>query len=423
MTKEEKEQSIKEKMNAIYTSSTGVQCRIVNYRNFHDVDVQFLRDGKIREHLDYRNLQTGQFSHPDDLPNANNRIGQQRTNKNGVAATVIEYISAQDFTIQLPDGSTKHLSTWKDFNEGNFSEMYVDNYKISNFEKEKRKQDIIKNTSGYSMKILNYRTNSDIDVIFEDDTIVKNKTYYNFKNGNIVHPKYKTLKAEKLNIIKQHGIKDVLRYNNKKDFDIELEDGTIVYNANYYRCTSGDLAKLHAELNLTEDEINKRTTTYITKNKHTAHIKKWHTCLNIDIEFEDGEEVKGITWNQFIKKQFFYPSEANIKNQALKYIYKNYKHGAKQRGISFNITKDDVFELIHKPCYLCGRSNLNELKIANSTYKYNGIDRINNNIGYQKDNILPCCKDCNRAKSTMDLESFTNWINLIQTNLLDKRAG
>ena len=41
------------------------------------------------------------------------------------------------------------------------------------------------------MTIIKYRKSEDIDIQFEDETIVKNKTYNNFKKGNIKNPNYK----------------------------------------------------------------------------------------------------------------------------------------------------------------------------------------------------------------------------------------
>lgn len=157
--------------------------------------------------------------------------------------------------------------------------------------------------------------------------------------------------------------------------------------------------------------------TIIKKNKHTAFIVAWRSCLDIDIAFEDGVLLSGITWNQFIKKQFIYPTEENIKKQAEKYIYKNYKYSAKHRGIEFKLTKQELLQYIHEPCYLCGRTDFNELKIANSTYKYNGLDRIDNSIGYQIGNIAPCCAICNKAKSTLSLTEFVSWINLVKQHI------
>ena len=42
-----------------------------------------------------------------------------------------------------------------------------------------------KNTKGYLMKIIKYINSKNIDVIFEDGSVVHNKRYGDFKKGNI----------------------------------------------------------------------------------------------------------------------------------------------------------------------------------------------------------------------------------------------
>lgn len=52
----------------------------------------------------------------------------------------------------------------------------------------------------------------------------------------------------------------------------------------------------------------------------------------------------------------------------------------------------DVYEwLISKPCTYC------KLPL-DQRYGY-GLDRIKNNKGYTKDNVVPCCTECNRIRS------------------------
>ena len=56
------------------------------------------------------------------------------------------------------------------------------------------------------------------------------------------------------------------------------------------------------------------------------------------------------------------------------------------------------------PCSYCGR-----LCDPSIDY-YNGIDRIDNNIGYTIDNSVSCCKYCNFAKNDFLLDEFLLWI-------------
>lgn len=48
--------------------------------------------------------------------------------------------------------------------------------------------------NGLEMELVKYINSHDIDVQFEDGTIVYNKNYTNFKKGYIPHPKFKKVK-------------------------------------------------------------------------------------------------------------------------------------------------------------------------------------------------------------------------------------
>ena len=46
-------------------------------------------------------------------------------------------------------------------------------------------------TNGQKMKIIAYRSCKDIDIQFEDGTIIYNKMYRDFQTGNIFNPNFK----------------------------------------------------------------------------------------------------------------------------------------------------------------------------------------------------------------------------------------
>lgn len=57
--------------------------------------------------------------------------------------------------------------------------------------------------------------------------------------------------------------------------------------------------------------------------------------------------------------------------------------------------------------------------------KYQGIDRINNNLGYIEGNVIPCCSFCNYAKHIHTQEYFLSKISKIHNNvqrLAEKRT-
>ena len=75
---------------------------------------------------------------------------------------------------------------------------------------------------------------------------------------------------------------------------------------------------------------------------------------------------------------------------------KSFEKGAQERGRSFKLDYADAKVLLLSPCFYCGDSGL----------KIMSIDRTDNNLGYEKDNVKSCCKTCNMAKGRRTEEEF-----------------
>lgn len=83
---------------------------------------------------------------------------------------------------------------------------------------------------------------------------------------------------------------------------------------------------------------------------------------------------------------------------AITVIYKRYREGAKSRNLQFDITRESFSDLILLPCYYCGQEKSLITKTETYDYQHNGVDRLDNTIGYVDGNMVPCCSKCNRAK-------------------------
>lgn len=49
-------------------------------------------------------------------------------------------------------------------------------------------------------------------------------------------------------------------------------------------------------------------------------------------------------------------------------------------------------------------------KRSNGFYVFNGLDRVDNKVGYTLDNVVPACKICNHAKVDMSYDEFMEWV-------------
>lgn len=97
-------------------------------------------------------------------------------------------------------------------------------------------------------------------------------------------------------------------------------------------------------------------------------------------------------------------------NRTLSY----YKCNAKARNLDWNLTNTEFYNLITGQCTYCG-------KLANiENEEYNGIDRVDSNLPYIKDNCVSCCTMCNTMKLNYSTSEFTNHIQLIYNHFINK---
>jgi len=118
-------------------------------------------------------------------------------------------------------------------------------------------------------------------------------------------------------------------------------------------------------------------------------------------------------------------SKSDIGEVGLNLLYYTYNRGALQRDLTFKLSLEEFKFLTSSRCYYCNELPKQISKLTSiykereeySKYIYNGIDRKDNNIGYEYFNCLPCCRICNFMKSNFGYEQFLNKIKQIQINL------
>ena len=98
-------------------------------------------------------------------------------------------------------------------------------------------------------------------------------------------------------------------------------------------------------------------------------------------------------------------------------VFMQYKYKAKKKEHSFELTLEQFTNLITQKCYLCGSppANVMRRKEVQGALIYQGVDRINNDIGYTVENSRPCCMKCNAVKSNKSLEQTIKHVSKIFT--------
>jgi hypothetical protein len=106
--------------------------------------------------------------------------------------------------------------------------------------------------------------------------------------------------------------------------------------------------------------------------------------------------------------------------QADRYMpaYSEYKKSAQVKGITFTLTPKQVQHLIKQNCYYCGQSPvIHNPNSGYCSYIGNGIDRVDNDLGYSVDNCVPCCSECNYGKKAKSRDDFIAWITRVYKHI------
>ena len=258
-------------------AKNGLMMTIIAYRSCNDMDIQF-EDGVIVTCVSYRKFNEGFIKHP--TLNAHNvaaksrMVGAKSVATNGMTITIIDYRSRYDFDIQFDDGIiiTSH-SGYTHFMSGKVTYPRV-GVGESN-----------KATNGQVMTIIEYRTSTDIDVQFEDGTIIRHKTYYSFKLGNIKNPNKPTVYKPNFkdrtgdHILTKEGFDAVItEYIRYEEVIIRFSDGVQV-KSNYTKFRSG---RVRHPFPYTIGTVTLEKPAYIYENVGNFYCR-CNKCKNADI--------------------------------------------------------------------------------------------------------------------------------------------
>ena len=110
-----------------------------------------------------------------------------------------------------------------------------------------------------------------------------------------------------------------------------------------------------------------------------------------------------------INKQKIWP------DAAASYVYKQYKATAKEKKLIFAISKSEFINIAKRNCFYCNAqpSNVCRPSEYKTSFIYNGMDRVDNTKGYEADNVVSCCKMCNKSKNNYSKLEFLAWVRRI----------
>ena len=177
----------------------GKLMTIIRFKDYWDFDVQF-EDGKIVEHVKFSEFDEGVLDSDYYFKNSPESVGEVKWIDEKQMATLIRYGSDTDIDVQFEDGTILKNIWYVEFRYGLFEPYgrssdyggfnYTLNYLAEN-SREKWAGKVVMANCGLKMKILEYYSSQNVTVLFEDLTVVRQKTFSSFKKGSIGHPKFK----------------------------------------------------------------------------------------------------------------------------------------------------------------------------------------------------------------------------------------
>ena len=334
-----------ERVGETRTNKSGKQCTIIGYKNYYEVTVQS-EDGMIAQ-TTYQRFREGHVCN-DALVylNKEDYVGKHNVNQEGKSMTIKAYRSCTDIDVEFEDGTVaksklanfkkgtiKHPDYRKErwigktmynnqgrlmsivaYDHGNIIVKFEDGVTKSSSlgyfksggimhpaDKTKLGNVYIHKATGMKMKVIAYRKHSDIDVEFEDGTVVTT-TSGPLIRGTVQYPK------EHVGLTRQnkYGQKvTIIAYRGCTDIDVEFDDGEKAYHRYFFAFNSGDLVS-SAKL----AEIRQRKLQEKAKGKEQmvmSHyglkmwVKEYHNCEDVDIEFETGYVNKHKQHKRFLK--------------------------------------------------------------------------------------------------------------------------
>lgn len=179
--------------------------------------------------------------------------------------------------------------------------------------------------------------------------------------------------------------REEINRKNRERYQQNIEKERERSRAKYYRDkekTKEQKRKWNAE---NKEQLEKYQAQYreLNKDKELARSKRWY------------EQQDPVKLYQKRKQRQLELHGTNAYYITPERNFKMYQRNAKKRNISFDITFEDFKQHWQQQCYYC-----------NDYIETIGIDRLDNNKGYTKDNIVSCCRLCNWMKNKFDASSF-----------------
>jgi hypothetical protein len=100
---------------------------------------------------------------------------------------------------------------------------------------------------------------------------------------------------------------------------------------------------------------------------------------------------------------------------------KNLAYRRKDRVLEWSLDRAETIALAKSNCHYCGAEPF-QRRTTKSAQKddvmFTSLDRVDSAGGYTRDNVVPCCRNCNYAKNALSVEEFRAWICRVHAHFI-----
>lgn len=296
-------------------NNQGLKMSVLEYRTYRDIDVQF-EDGTIIK-TSFNKFITGVVRYP----YSKLRIGEQSVATNGMKITIVNYRSNTDIDIEFEDGTLKTGVKYGRFKSGRIA--YTPN----------RLGETSINKNGMQMTIIKYNNANNVDIKFEDGTVIRHTKYCKFakgligypnidENGNITRNYSPDLSEKRIGLVALNKLGrkiKIIRYANSRDIDVQFEDGIIIEHRKFDDFKKGRIDHPDDKhIRMLKNKVGEQS---IARNGLKMTIVVYRNYDDIDIQFEDGVIVKNTHYSCFKSGGIKHPTKnAYIKDRTGKVL-------------------------------------------------------------------------------------------------------
>ena len=222
--------------------------------------------------------------------------GETLVAKNGHKMTVIKDYGAKNITVQFDDGAIIEHQRRDMFLKGYIRHPSKDPHPVGDRAMDKHIGEVYYDKNGRKMTIIEYFSNSNVSVKFDDGKIVDNKEYRTIKNGGCVYPADYTGRS----ITARNGLKcTVIADYGWSDITVQFEDGVIIHHITHQQFN--ERAIKHPNINAKSQRgkalrIGERK---LMKNGLWCEIIDYNNASDVDFKFENGLIVKNRDYASF----------------------------------------------------------------------------------------------------------------------------